>query len=311
MRKPLHFLIVDGYAKKSRAELECAGMCLAWNLYVTLLNRYLPDATYDVLFPTDPEVTMPEKTAMESYDGIIWTGCNLTIYDSENPSVRSQIKLAEQAYEVGVPSFGSCWGIQIAAVAAGGEVQSNPKGREMGLARKIRLTPEGRNHPMYQGKAPVFNGFISHEDHITKLPPGGVLLAGNDFTHVQAISVTHHQGTFWGVQYHPEYDLHEMARLIVAREKKLVAAGFFTGHDDLLQYVDRLETLFAHPERKDLRWQLDIDDDVLSDSIRQCEFANWIQHSALPMAEKKNSAGSAGKSPELGPHFNDERFGNG
>ncbi len=281
------FLIIDGYSKKSRDDLEAAGMCLACTLYVKLLERYCPGCAYDILLPTDPDVEMPKPADLEAYSGIIWTGCNLTIYDLTHPSVVKQIQLAQEAYEVGVPSFGSCWGIQMAAVAAGGEVQANPKGREMGIARKILLTPEGRHHPMYEGKPPVFNAFISHEDHITQLPPGGVLLASNDFTHVQAIAVTHKKGTFWGVQYHPEYDLHEMARLIVARENKLVPLGFFTDHDDLVQYVDKLETLFAHPDRKDLRWQLDIDDDVLSDAIRQCEFANWIKNLVVPYVESR------------------------
>jgi GMP synthase (glutamine-hydrolysing) len=282
-------LIVDGYSQKSRNDLETAGMCLACNLYVKLLNQFLPEAAYDILLPSDPGVEMPTQTSLNHYTGVIWTGCNLTIYDLNNASVVKQIKLAEDAYEVGVPSFGSCWGIQMAVAAAGGEVQSNPKGREMGIARKIQLTPEGRNHPMYEGKPPVFNAFISHEDHITKIPADGVLLAGNDFTAVQAVSVTHKKGTFWGVQYHPEYDLHEMARLIIAREQKLVPAGFFTGHEDLAIFVDRLETLFSHPDRKDLRWQLDIDDDILSDEIRQCEFANWIKNLVIPCAEKNKA----------------------
>ncbi len=284
------FLIIDGYSKKSRDDLETAGMCLAWDLYVKLLNRYLPDAAYDILLPSDPGVEMPTQEKLNGYSGIIWTGCNLTIYDHNDPSVTKQIKLAEDAYEVGIPSFGSCWGIQMAAAAAGGEIQLNPKGREMGIARKIQLTPEGRSHPMYEGKPPVFNAFISHDDHITKLPPGGVLLAGNDHSSVQAISVTHKKGTFWGVQYHPEYDLHEMARLIVAREHKLVPTGFFAGHDDLVQYVEKLETLFSNPDTKSLRWQLDIDDDILSDQIRQCEFANWIKNLVLPYTEKKQNA---------------------
>ena len=119
---------------------------------------------------------------------------------------------------------------------------------------------------------------------MTKVPEGGTLLSGNDFTRVQSLEVKHKKGTFWGLQYHPEYDLHEMARLIVARESKLVPAGFFTGHDDLTQYVNRLENLHEQPDRHDLRWQLAIDDDVLSEETRQCEFANWIEHVVLPRA---------------------------
>ena len=108
------------------------------------------------------------------------------------------------------------------------------------------------------------------------------MLAGNDFTHVQALSITHDKGTFWATQYHPEYDLHEMARLIVARESKLVPLGFFNGHEDLVDLVDRMEALAAEPDKMSLRWQLAIDDDVLSDTIRQCEFVNWINRLVIP-----------------------------
>ena len=172
----------------------------------------------------------------------------------------------------------------MAAFAAGGEVESNPKGREMGLGRKTYLTPEAYSHPMFEGKPRVFEGFVSHDDMVTKIPPGAALLAVNSFAPVQALAVTYKNGTFWATQYHCEYNLHEMARLIVAREKKLVAAGFFRGHEDLMDLVDRMEALYKEPDRKDLRWQMAIDDDVLSDPIRQCEFVNWLNKLVLPTA---------------------------
>ncbi|MCP4749871.1 MAG: type 1 glutamine amidotransferase [Proteobacteria bacterium] len=282
MSNTYRFLIIDGYSKESRDDLESAGMQLAWNLYAQMLQRYLPEAEYEVLLPSDPGVSMPNNVELEGLDGIVWTGCNLCINDTHLPSVANQIELAERAYEVGVPSWGSCWGVQMAAVAAGGEVQANPKGREMGLARKVLLTPEGRNHPMYEGKSHVFDAYISHDDIVTRLPPGAVLLAGNDFSEVQALAVTHKKGTFWATQYHPEYDLHEMASLIVAREKKLTDMDFFQGHDDFAVLVERMKALHAEPIRKDLRWQLAIDDDVLDRSIRQLEFVNWIEKLVKP-----------------------------
>ena len=286
MIEPLRFLIIDGYPKESRDELQEAGMKLAWKLYADMLVQHLPQAVYDVLLPSDPGVDMPSAKDLPKYAGIIWTGCNLSIFDTADPNVSGQIELAKNAYEVGVPSCGSCWGIQMAAVAAGGEVKPNPKGREMGLARKIHQTPEAYNHPMFEGKPRVFEGFVSHDDMVTKIPPGGTLLACNSFANVQALAVTHKNGTFWATQYHPESNLHEMARLIVAREKKLIAAGFFRDHDDLMELVGRMEALAAEPDRKDLRWQLAIDDDVLSDSIRQCEFVNWLNKLVLPTASR-------------------------
>ncbi|MDP2999969.1 MAG: type 1 glutamine amidotransferase [Bryobacterales bacterium] len=283
MSSTLGFLIIDGYAKASREELDRAGMKQAWLLYAEMLKKYLPGAEYAVWFPSDDPIP-PDGLGPEHYAGILWTGCNLTIYDSGDARVTRQIEFAKKSYEAGTCGFGTCWGVQMAAVAAGGEVRANPRGREMGLARKIRLTPAGLGHPMFEGKPAVYGGFISHLDEIMQLPPGAALLASNDFTSVQAIEVKHRKGVFWATQYHPEYDLHEMARLITAREPKLVPEGFFRDHQDLAQYVEKLETLHRTPDRKDLRWQLDIDDDVLSDQVRQVEFRNWINKIVLPRA---------------------------
>jgi len=285
MISPLNFLIIDGYPKKSRDALQEAGMELACKLYANMLERYLPGSLYDISLPSDEGVVMPGEEELKKYAGILWTGCNLCINDTDNPSVSNQIELAKLAYEIGIPSFGSCWGIQMAVVAAGGEVEENPKGREMGIAKKIVLTEAAYDHPMYIGKSRVFDAFISHDDMVTKLPPGAILLSGNDFADVQSVAVTHKKGTFWATQYHPEYNLHEMASLIVAREEKLTNMGFFEGHDDFAVYADRLEQLFNKPDSKSLRWQLAIDDDVLSPAIRQCEFSNWINQLVLPSTQ--------------------------
>jgi len=281
MPSTLRFLIIDGYPKASRGEFDVVGMKHASRLYAEMLKKYLPEAEFGFWLASD-EPSPPEGLGPEHYAGILWPGCNLTIYHRDDLRVTRQIEFARRSYEVGTPSFGTCWGIQMAAVGAGGVVEANPRGREMGIARKIHLTAEGLGHPMFEGKPVVYNGFTSHLDEITQLPPGGVLLASNDFTHVQAIEVKHGKGIFWGLAYHPEYDLHEMARLIMAREAKLLAEGFFQGHENLVEYVEKLETLHQNPHRKDLRWQLDIDDDVLSDLVRQVEFRNWIRKVVLP-----------------------------
>ncbi len=287
MESALRFLIIDGYPKASRDDLEAAGMQFAWKLYGDMLQRNLPGAEYDILLPSDFGVQMPEEKGLEKYCGILWTGCNLSIFDDKNPSVTNQIELAKLCYEIGIPSFGSCWGLQISVVAAGGKVLPNPKGKEMGIARKIKLTSEGAAHPMLRGKPPVYEAYISHDDMVTEVPAGGMLLAGNDFTHVQALAVTHKKGTFWSVQYHPEYNLHEMACLITAREEPLIQRGFFNDPSELKMMVDKMKTLFQEPDRKDLRWQLVIDDDVLSSDIRECEVRNWISELVLPYSQKK------------------------
>ncbi len=278
---PIRLCIINGYPKPNREVLTRAGMCGADELYVRVLKKLVPDVRVETLFIADMDTSLPDARQAEGYDGFIWTGSNLTIYE-DDPRVTRQIEFSRLIFGIGRPQFGSCWGLQMAAVAAGGEVRKNPRGREMGFARKLHLTAEGRRHPMYEGKPDVFDGFISHLDEVTRLPNGGVLLATNDHTRVQALEVRSGQGVFWATQYHPEYELAEMARLIVARADPLIKEGFFADRAALEAKVQRMETLASDPRRKDLRWDVAVEDDILDDQIRQCELRNWVRKMVMP-----------------------------
>ena len=274
-------LVLDGYSRAGRADLEKGGATTAGKLYGKMLTAACPAAKVEILYPADPDASLPEGTAIADFDGIAWTGSSLTVYH-DTDEVRSQVDFARAVFDAGVPSFGSCWAAQIAVVAAGGLCQAHPRGREMGIARKISLTNAGRGHPLYFGKKSVFDAFISHDDEITQLPPGAVVLASNDFTRVQAVAVTSGKGVFWSVQYHPEYDLHELARLCFCRKQKLTEKGFFRNLDEAQAFVDDLEALYAAPERKDLAWRLGIDEDVMNPVVRQAEVRNWIEQLVIP-----------------------------
>ena len=93
---------------------------MACDLYGGLVKRYCPGAAYDYLFPGDLENEMPTKHDLEKYHGVLWTGCNLTIFDDQDMRVCRQVDLARIVYEIGIPQFGSCWGVQMAVFAAGG-----------------------------------------------------------------------------------------------------------------------------------------------------------------------------------------------
>ncbi len=279
---PLRFLVVDGYTRAAREQLQAGGASVAADLYSAMLERCSPGRpTCDVLFPSDPGADLPGLHDLKAYDGIAWTGCSLGCNDG-SLEVESQIALQQRAFEAGLPGFGSCWAAQIAVAAAGGKVQPNPRGREMGIARKIALTPEGRAHPLHEGRPPVFDAFTSHDDEITHLPPGAVALSGNAFTRVQSVCVHRFAGAFWGLQYHPEYDLHEMARLIFCRIEKLVRLGIFTNEGQANACIEDLETLHADPARRDLAWKLGIDSDVMDPQVRETEVRNWILRLVLP-----------------------------
>ena len=106
------------------------------------------------------------------------------------------------------------------------------------------------------------------------------------------MSVKHENGEFWGLQYHPEYDLHELSRLTYCRKDKLVAQGFFEDRDAALRYVDRLEILFQNPERRDIAWELGIDADITDEAQRVVEVRNWIVKLVLPSMSEKEGKGA-------------------
>jgi len=271
------FLIVDGYPKESRDQFNEVGMTLAGELYAGLLTRNAPGAEYEIWYSSDPGAQKITDEQIADFSAVLWPGCNLTVYH-DDPRVHAHLDLAKRCYQIGTPGFGSCWAIQVATHAAGGEVKVCPKGREMGIGQKLQVSDAGRTHPMFEGKPAVFSHFMSHDDEVTRLPEGSTLLAGNDWSAIQAAEIKHEKGVFWGVQYHPEYNLHELARLILARQKKLMSLGYFRDEADVEAYVNKLEALHDDPTRKDLRWQLKIDDDVIDPSIREREFVNFLKH---------------------------------
>lgn len=278
--RPLRILVVDGYAKKSRVEFEANSMPLASTLYQqTLLANAPVDQAVDftTIFPCEESYIPPTDDELGAFDGCAFTGSSYSAYD-DNVDVTRQIELMARTFDCGVSSFGSCWGLQIAAVALGGKVELNPKGREVGVGRKIMLSDEGRDHDMFRGKKTTFEAFESHSDEVTALPSGAEILAGNDHTAVQAMAVSRNGTSSWFVQYHPEYNFDYFASLISIRTERMVSMGFFEEATDVANYVSDLKILHANPERKDLLWKYGIDEDLTDPLIKQCEVRNWVQH---------------------------------
>jgi GMP synthase (glutamine-hydrolysing) len=283
----LAIAILNGYPRKSRENFDRTGVGHPHDFFRDFLKRYLPAAAVETWFVADPDQALPEGAALADYAGFIWTGSDLTIYQEDDPRVARQIALARQIFEAGVPSCGSCWGIQMAAVAAGGVVAKNPKGREWCIARDIRLTEAGRQSPLMAGKPECFDGFIMHLDEVSRLPQGATLLATGDHTRVQALEVKHGRGTFWATQYHPEFNLKEMARLIAARATPLTKEGFFTREEEVAHFAARLEALHADPQSPALREELQIGEDILDPTIREQELRNWVDRLVLPAFERR------------------------
>jgi GMP synthase (glutamine-hydrolysing) len=274
---PHRFCIVNCYPASSRENFDRSDVGHPHDLFRDFLRREAPNATTEIVYIADPDFALPPGAAIDDFDGFIWTGSDLTVYHTDDPRVAAQITFARALMEAGATCWGSCWGIQLASLVAGGEVAANPRGREWGIARDIRLTDAARTSPMHVGKPEVFDAFIMHLDEVTRLPDGTPLLATNAHTHVQAAIIERGSAAFWSTQYHPEYTLHEMGRLIAARARALVREGFFPDEEAVASHATRMKDLAADPGRADLRTELDVGDDIIDPRIREVELRNWLR----------------------------------
>jgi len=278
-------LVCEGNTAELRAKQVTAGGQIMSDGYAELLRRLLRDAVVDVCYPADPGANLPIG-GLAGYDGVAITGSALNVYDG-GPSIDPQIELAREVLKSKTPLFGSCWGLQIITVAAGGVVRPNPKGREIGIGRRIALTPAGRAHPMFAGKASVFDAVTVHLDEVEIMAPGTTVLAANAHSDVQAAEIRVDGAVAWGVQYHPEFSLADMAAIMRRYGPRLMQEGFFADAQARDQYIVDFDTLDRAPDNKPLAWRYGIDASVLDLRVRTAEIANWIAHQVLPTRAKR------------------------
>jgi len=279
-------LVIEGNSPQTMAEHVAAGGVPASKGYSDLLRELLPGAIVDICYPGDPADALPEGGALEGYDGITITGSALHVYTG-GPEVMRQVELVRAALATGTPLFGSCWGLQVIAAAAGGSVRKNPRGREIGFARGVRLTEAGRKHPMYVGKLDVFNAPTVHLDEIESLPSGTTVLATNAMSEVQSAEIRTNGSVAWAVQYHPEYPLRELAAIVRRIGTRLIGEGFFANEQDMQSYAQDLDLLDSDPDCKRLSWRHGISQNVLDKKLRVSEVANWIEFQVLPTRVKR------------------------
>jgi GMP synthase (glutamine-hydrolysing) len=274
-------LVIDGNVAAIRARQIAALGYDSGTGYARVLRHLDASLSIDILAAADGAV-FPAGVGLDSYDGVTMTGSALNIYNGGAP-VTCQVELAKAVFAAGVPFFGSCWGLQVAVTAAGGEVRANPRGREFGFARRILLSGAGREHRLFAGKPVAFEAPTVHRDEIASLPVDAVVLADNDFG-VQAATFTHGAGTFWGVQYHPEYDYLDIAAAAERYGETLVSEGMFRDAAALAAFAADLRALQANPSDATLLWKHGLGPAMRSDTLRLLEIRNWLEAKVLSRA---------------------------
>ena len=284
MPRPLSLLIAESEPEEARDARRASTGRSSGETYVDALRALVPDARFDLYRPQEPKAL---EQALDGYDGVFLSGSPLHVYH-DNHAVRANVDFMRAVFAAGVPSFGSCAGLHIAVVAAGGSVRRNPDGHEVGLARRIALTPDGARHPLLEGRPAAFDAPAVHGDEVEALPPdGATLLAGNAASPVQAAEIRHGAGTFWGVQYHPELPLEQLAQAIRRQSDGLVARGLARDGDDVETQAALFESLGREPDRLDVAWRLGVDREVAEEARRVTELRNALRHLVEPTRARR------------------------
>ena len=148
-------------------------------------------------------------------------------------------------------------------------------------------TDAGRAHPLLAGRPEAYDAPAIHTDEVERLPDGAVLLAGNGVTPVQAAEIRHGGGVFWGVQYHPELPLDEIAGALRRQSSDLIEQGLARDEADVDAYAALIEALHREPDRRDLAWRLGLDRQVTDPALRQAELRNFVEHLAGPTRSRR------------------------
>jgi GMP synthase (glutamine-hydrolysing) len=254
-------LVVEGNLKEENQSFSEAGIQTHTESLKHSLSYFTDQLNIDVVNPSSDENISENIDTLESYDGLIWGGSSLNIYNN-TPEIKRQIEFMKECQKKIKKVLAICWGMQVAVTAAGGEVKKGEKGSHRGIARDIEINENGLNHLLYKNKNKKFNTPAFNFDEVVTLPENSVLLASNPINNVQGLNFKIGNCDVWGLQYHPEITYNKMINLIIFRKDRLIERGAFKDQNHIDDHIKNIEI-----ENKKL--------DKLS---RMRELENWLDY---------------------------------
>jgi GMP synthase (glutamine-hydrolysing) len=213
-------LIVEGNLREENQSFSEVGIQTHTQSLQDSLNHYSKDLQYDVVNPSSDVSLKTVKDKLLKYDGLVWGGSSLNIYN-DTPEIRKQIEFMKECQKKVKNILAICWGMQVAVTAAGGEVKK-AEGSHIGIANEITINENGLNHPIYRNKEKKFNSPAFNFDEVKTLPQNAVCLASNKINKVQSLYFKINETNVWGLQYHPEITYEKMISLIEFRKDRLI-----------------------------------------------------------------------------------------
>jgi len=145
----------------------------------------------------------PAEIAKFAPNGVILSGGPESVVEADSP------RAPEQAFALGVPVLGICYGMQTMAAQYGGTVEGG-HAREYGHAA---IATEACT--LFEGTPARQNVWMSHGDRVTALPPGFTLAASTESVPIAAMADETRR--WYGIQFHPEVTHTEHGMAILRR----------------------------------------------------------------------------------------------
>ena len=122
--KEISLLVVEGNLASENKNFKEAGIQTHTESLKESIANYHNKINYSVLNPSSEESFTEIISKLESFDGIVWGGSSLNIYN-DTPEIRRQIYFMKECFKKVKNIFAICWGMQVAVTAAGGVVRKS------------------------------------------------------------------------------------------------------------------------------------------------------------------------------------------
>jgi len=229
-------LLVEGNLREENQSFTDGGIKTHTESLKDSINFFTNKLELDVVNPSS-DMNLTEVTKdLTKYDGMIWGGSSLNIYN-DTVEIRRQIDFMKECQKKIKNILAICWGLQVAATVAGGVVKRCNKGAHRGIAHNIKINKNGLSHPLYKNKNETFNTPAFNFDEVATLPNNSILLSSNEINNVMGVNFKNGISNIWGIQYHPEITYDKMISLIHFRKDRLLNNKAFIDENEINSHV--------------------------------------------------------------------------
>ena len=242
-------LIVEGNLKEENQDFIDAGIPTHTESLKESISYFTNNLDIDVANPSSDQDISEKVKDLNKYDGLIWGGSSLNIYN-DTIEIRRQLDFMKECQKKIKKILAICWGMQVAVTAAGGLVKKCDKGSHRGIAYNIEINQFGANHQIYKDKQKKFNTPAFNFDEVVTVPEGATILSSNQINNIQGLNFKINSSNVWGIQYHPEITYEKMIRLIHFRKERLLEKKAFKSGDEIVTHVKSC-LLYTSPSPRD------------------------------------------------------------